>query len=133
MGFKYNMNDITAAIGLGNLSNMHERITKRRYIANRYRESFANIPGLKLLDLPIDYGHAYWVFTILVDRRDEFVKQMQKHNIPVSMVDGRIDKSPIFGGVTPGLIGQEEFENHQIAIPVHDDLTDENVNLIMKQ
>ena len=48
-GFKYHMNDLAAAIGLGNLAGFRERLARRREIAAVYREGLEGVPGLTLL------------------------------------------------------------------------------------
>lgn len=131
LGFKYNMNDITASIALGNLQNAEQRLEKRQAIGSKYREELKNVPGVELLELMPGYGHAYWIFTMKVENRDGFAKKMKERKIPVSVVDLRIDRNTIFGGITKNLVGQEEFEKKQISIPVHDALKDDEVGLII--
>lgn len=128
LGFKYHMNDVSAAIGLGNLEDAKERLERRRLNAEYFREYFYGlpVPGVTLIEIKPDQQHAYWLFTMLVERRADFIQHMKNHNIPVSVVDRRIDAHPIFGGRTEGLIGQEEFDARQISIPVHEALSRED-------
>ena len=47
VGFKYHMNDLAAAVGLGNLPDMRAAILARhQQIARTYREQLSNVPGL---------------------------------------------------------------------------------------
>ena len=61
----------------------------------------------------------------------EIILKLKKCGIPASVVHLRIDKNSVFGGQAKGLCGQEEFNEHQVAIPVHDRLTDEDVDTII--
>lgn len=131
LGFKYNMNDVTAAIGVGNLIDAKERLAQRRTNAARYIEAFKNQDGCTILDPGPYREHAYWLFTMLVDNRHEFITKMKENDVPVSVVDRRIDAHPVFGEITKGLHGQEEFDRKQISIPVHESLTDEDVEKII--
>jgi perosamine synthetase len=131
LGFKYHMNDITAALGVGNLMDINLRLNKRSNIAAQYKGQLSHIDGIRLLRIDEGYKSSWWLFTILVENRTQFIAKMRSHSIPVSVVDRRIDQNPIFGGITPGLSGQEEFDAYQISIPVHDDLTDDDVNQII--
>jgi len=131
IGFKYHLNDIAAAVGLGNLEEFPQRLKKIRKIASIYSKELRNVPGLKLLDYKDDRESAYWLFTILVDNRLEFVKKMKTEGTPVSVVDQRIDRFSVFGGEKPGLVNQRKFNNCQISIPIHSALSEENVNKVI--
>jgi perosamine synthetase len=126
-GFKYHMNDLAAAVGLGNLDGFADRLGRRRNIDGRYREELADTPGLRLLRLPEDRESACWLFTLLVDRREDFIRALASEGIPASVVHLRIDRYSVFGGCREHLPGQAQFDAQQISLPVHDDLTDEEV------
>jgi perosamine synthetase len=131
VGYKYHMNDIAAAIGLGNLEVFAEKLKSRRDIADIYRKELKNISGLQLLDYKDDRQSAYWLFTILVENRLEFINRMKEAEIPVSVVHRRIDRFSVFDRQTTGLVNQEKFDENQIAIPIHSGLTDENIHRII--
>lgn len=90
-GFKYNMMDIQAAIGIHQLKRIEGYWKKRETIWNRYNEAFKDLPIT--LPAPPEPGtrHGYHLYTILVDRaktgisRDEFLGAMTKHNIGVGV------------------------------------------------
>jgi perosamine synthetase len=132
VGYKYHMNDLAAAVGLGNLSGISDNLARRRAIASRYERELKNIPGLTLLTYRADRESSYWLFTMLVEKRIEFISKLKSEGIPASVVHLRIDRYSVFGGMTPDLPGQEYFNEHQIAIPVHNALTDEDVEKILK-
>jgi dTDP-4-amino-4,6-dideoxygalactose transaminase len=44
----------------------------------------------------------------------------------------RIDSNSVFGGITPNLLNQEKFNKHQVSIPIHENLSDEEINLVVK-
>jgi perosamine synthetase len=127
VGYKYHMNDLAAAIGLGNLQDFPARFARRQQIGAHYREELESVPGLQLLKLDPDRTHAYWLFTILVQHRERFIHKLAEHRIPSSVVHLRIDHNSVFGGVRIDLPGQAEFNERQVAIPVHEGLTDEDV------
>lgn len=131
LGFKYNMNNITAAIGLGNLDGIHDRLARRRKIAEIYLRELDDVAGIKLLRPNSVSDHSYWVFTMLVENRLSFIESLNERGIACSVLDRRIDEHPVFGGLTPGLKGQEYFDDHQISIPVHDGLSDDDVERIV--
>ncbi len=131
VGFKYHMNDLAAAVGLGNLDGFATRLDRRRKLATRYREALRDVPGLELLDQDSDRQSACWLFTVLVERRESFVKALADEGIPCSVVHQRIDRYSVFGGVRNDLKGQREFDARQISLPLHAGLTDQDVGRIV--
>lgn len=126
-GYKYHMNDYAAALGLANLEGFSERISRRRRIAERYRNELGDVPGLRLFESKPDRQSAYWIFGLHVERREDFVRAMQKHGITASVVHQRIDHNSCFGGVREDLVNQARFNETQIHIPIHDSLTESDI------
>jgi len=127
VGFKYHMNDLAASVGLGNLQEFPDRLNRIHEIASIYRKELRNIPGLNLLEYKEDRESSYWLFTIHIENRLDFIKKMKTVNIPVSVVHQRIDRYSVLGIKTPGLINQEKFDEDQIAIPIHSALSEEDI------
>ncbi len=132
VGYKYHMNNLAAGVGLGNLEDFPTNLKRIREIATRYRNEFKNIPRLQLLDYKDDRESAYWLFTMLVENRLDFIKKLKEVGIPSSVVHQRIDRFSVFNGITPGLVNQKKFDDYQIAIPIHDGLNNDDVELIIK-
>jgi perosamine synthetase len=131
-GFKYHMNDLAAAVGLGNLAGFRERLARRREIAAVYRQGLEGVPGLTLLRSDPGHESAHWLFTMLVERRASFVRALEDRGVPTSVVHRRIDRHPVFGGTRPELAGQDSFDQHQISIPLHSTLSDREVQQIVE-
>lgn len=132
LGYKYHMNNVAAALGLGNLEDFPERLARRRRVATAYRAELAGVPGLELLELPSDREHAYWLFTLRVENRDGFVKKLADRGIRSSVVDLGIDRNSLFEKYRCDLPGQREFDLTQISIPVHEGLSDEQVARVIQ-
>lgn len=90
-GYKYNMMDLQAAIGIHQLQRVEPYWEKRSRIWARYMEAFAGLPiGLPA---PVEAGtrHAYHLFTVMVDEartgisRDAFLDRMTWHGIGVGV------------------------------------------------
>ena len=131
VGFKYHLNDLAAAVGLGNLEEFPKRLKKIREIASIYREELSNVPGMELLDYKNDRESAFWLFTVLVENRMDFIRKMNAAGIPVSVVHQRIDRFSVFNGPLPGLKNQERFNERQIAIPIHSALSDDEIQRVV--
>ena len=90
-GFKANMMDIQASLGIHQLRRVESNWERRREIWTRYEEALRDLP--LTLPAPEDSGsrHAYHLYTILVDEdrtgisRDAFLSAMTWHNIGVGV------------------------------------------------
>lgn len=131
VGYKLHMNDLSAAVGLGNLADFPANLKRRLEIAAQYRNVLKDVSGIELLHYKDDRLCAYWLFTMLVERREDFISALKSRGVPASVVHLRIDKNSIFGGVAPDLPQQEMFNEKQVSIPVHNGLTDEDVDLVI--
>jgi len=86
-GFKYNMMDLQAAIGIHQLARAEQNWKRREAVWNRYMKAFADLPiGLPAPPAP-GTRHAYHLFTIMVDEsrcgisRDAFLDAMNARRI----------------------------------------------------
>jgi perosamine synthetase len=131
IGYKYHMNDLAAAVGLGNLDTFAARLARRREIANTYRSNLSDISGLSLLRAEPDRLHAYWLFTILVSRREDFIRKLASHGVPASVVHLRIDKHHVLGGIRQDLPNQDRFDAMQVALPLHEGLSPADVEKVV--
>jgi len=132
VGYKYHMNDLAAAVGLGNLEGFPARLRRRQRVAARLRAGLRDVPGLELLEAAADRTHAYWLFPVLVLRREDFVRKLAERGIPASVVNRRIDRHPVFGGIRRELECQARFDERQISLPVHEDLTGAQVEYVVE-
>jgi dTDP-4-amino-4,6-dideoxygalactose transaminase len=90
-GFKYNMTDIAAALGLRQLKKLPRSHARRREIVQAYHSAFSSRDEL---DLPVErknVQHAWhlYVLRLNLDRtnvtRDQFIEEMHKRNIGCSV------------------------------------------------
>jgi len=86
-GFKYNMMDLQAAIGIHQLARVEKNWKRREAVWNRYMEAFADPPIGLPAQPAADTKHAYHLFTIMVDdarcgiSRDGFLNAMNARKI----------------------------------------------------
>lgn len=127
VGYKYHMTDLAAALGLGNLVDINSRTERRNDIANYYDQKFS-LSCYSIIRMP---GSSDWLYTVLVDRRDDFIYMMTEKNIPVSVVHVGIDRNDVFGGKW-NLPNQRYWDEHHICLPIHPSLTDEDVEKVVQ-
>ena len=89
-GFKYNMTDIAAAMGIHQLKKLPRFLDRRQYLAKRYFDSLADLP----LTLPVDDvdggSHSWHLFVIRVQdnspvNRDELIQILSDQGIGSSV------------------------------------------------
>ncbi len=90
-GFKYNMMDIQAAMGIHQLPRVDKYWNHRQEIWNAYNDAFSELPVF--IPAPVESAtrHAYHLYTLLIDidnlniTRDDFLNEMAKRNIGVGV------------------------------------------------
>ncbi len=132
VGYKYQMNDIAATIGIEQLKYFDSIFKRREDIAARYREELEGTKGIIFLENKQDRIHANWMFAIHVAKRTEFAKWMRSKNIEVSVHNWRNDKYTVFGGLRNDLPNLERINNDLICIPLHHQLSDQDVDHIIE-
>ena len=90
-GFKYNMMDLQAAIGLQQLLKVNAFHKRREQVWHRYNEAFSSLPVVCPSEPARDTVHGYHLYTILVDEqvtrisRDNFLEEMTREKIGVGV------------------------------------------------
>ncbi len=79
VGYNYRLTNVNAAIGCAQLERLDEFIERKRRLAERYTEAFANLNGVRLFTEPRDCRSNYWLNVMLLDpevevRRDEVLE-----------------------------------------------------------
>ena len=132
LGYKYNMNDLAAAMLMVQLEELPQVLERRRKIVNCYREGLEGIDGIELLAQKEDRKSAHWLFNLLVDRREDFRRKLTSQGIETSLVHIRCDVYPILGGKRRDLPVMNAMESRYVALPLHNHLSDEDVEFILQ-
>jgi len=132
IGYKYHMNDVTATILDIQLDELEKISATRNRYADMYHNGLKSVKGLTLLERKQDRESGNWLFTIQVENRDGFQKKLADNDIESHMVHVRNDICPIFGGKRQELPVMNEVENKYISIPLHNHLTDEDIDKVIK-
>lgn len=90
-GFKFHMNDINAAIGIGNFAKINEIVSKHKENAKFYDNELSDVKDIELLERNPNMESSFWIYSMKVNRRSDFMTHMKNHNIAVSQVHERND------------------------------------------
>ena len=141
-GFKYNMMDLQAAIGIHQLARVERNWLRREQIWNRYMQAFAELP----IGLPAppatNTRHAYHLFTIMIDEarcgisRDAFLDAMNARRIGTGVHYLSVPEHPYYQqryGWRP-----EQWPNamrlgrQTVSLPLSPKLTDADVGRVIE-
>jgi dTDP-4-amino-4,6-dideoxygalactose transaminase len=136
-GFKYNLTDIAAAIGIHQLRKCEAFHRRRLTIANQYDAAFADLPGLAIPRVEDREGHGWHLYVLQVDAerfgigRDALIEQLIARNIGVSVHFIPLHVHPYYRdryGLEPG-----DFPNawsayqRIVSLPIYARMTDDDV------
>ena len=141
-GFKYNMMDLQAAIGIHQLARVGKNLHRRDQIWQMYTDAFADLPIH--LPEPDEAGsvHARHLYTLMIDKdrcgitRDEFMQRLHAANIGSGVHYIGVHLHPYYRdrfGYSP-----EDFPNatwiseRTVSIPLSPKLTDEDVSDVIE-
>jgi len=118
-GYKYNMNDVAATIGIHNLKQVEDKAIKvHQENARYYNKNLSNINGVTLFDIPKKSIPSYWLYTIKVEDRINFRLAMYDRGIFVSTAHNRNDIHPCVTTFKCDLPQLDSFSDKYICIPV---------------
>jgi len=140
LGFKYNMSDIQAALGLHQLARLESFTERRAQIVAEYGRRFAALPELMLPQARPEVRHAWHLYPIRVDGerltigRDQFIEEMKERGIGTSVHFIPIHYHPYYQqtlGLKPG-----DFPNTDklfaglLSLPLFPRMTDADVERV---
>lgn len=117
-GYKYHMNDISAAIGLSNLADAKSIIDTNKSNGNYYNDALAGIEGITVIPQVDGAESAYWLYTFHAERRDDLMRHLDEHGIKSSRVHERNDKHTCTIPYRTELPGVDQAVKTMISIPV---------------
>jgi len=135
-GFKFNMNEISAAIGIEQLKKLDRMNERRVGIAARYERVFMEMSEIKTQKTFPETLTSRHLFPILVKNRDELAAHLQSKGIitaihykPVHLMSWYRKKYGYKEGDFPIA---EEIAKRVLSIPIYPDMTDEQVDYVIQ-
>lgn len=137
-GFKYNMTDMQAALGLVQLERLAQFQKRRREVVAAYADAFAREPALELPVERPEVEHAWHLYVLrlrpdaLRIGRDQFIEELKRLNIGTSVHFIPVHLHPFYRnkyGYTPTQF-PIVYGNYQraLSLPLHPGLSDQDVS-----
>lgn len=140
-GFKYNMPDLMAAIGLHQLARLESHLRRREAIWRRYDEAFADLPLTRPAPMPEGERHARHLYTVLVEpdsgwRRDDLARALRENGIATSVHFGAVHLFSYYAeryGYTAGMFPvAERVSASTLSLPLSAAMPDEDVDAVIE-
>ena len=141
-GFKYNMMDLQAAIGLQQLKRVQAMHARRRRIAARYDDAFAALPLTRPAAPAPGMVHAHHLYPVLVDprtagmTRDELQSRLRARGIGTSIHFGALHLMSFYRerfGFRPGMFPvTERISSTTLSLPLASGLRDDEVDRVIE-
>jgi perosamine synthetase len=132
LGYKYNMNDLAASIGLVQLRKLPAFNQHRSQVIRRYLNGLGAIQGVEPL-LPFEpETYPYQMFGIRANRRDELMIHLKAKGIATGCHYTPLSLQPLFMPYGQNCPYIEMEANRFITLPLHASLTNEEVDYIVE-
>jgi dTDP-4-amino-4,6-dideoxygalactose transaminase len=139
-GFKYNLTDMAASLGLAQLPQLDRWLVRRNEVWSRYDDAFRDLPVTRPAPVAPDTIHARHLYTLLVGgdapvSRDEFLLEMHKRRIGTGVHYRALHTQPYYverWGYRP-----DQFPNaawigaHTVSLPLTPKLEDREVDRVI--
>jgi dTDP-4-amino-4,6-dideoxygalactose transaminase len=142
IGFKYNMMDLQAAIGLHQITRIEDYWRRRLAIWQRYLREFADLPIGLPAPLPADERHALHLFILQVDHarcgvtRDQMLMRLHERNIGTGVHYRSIPNLSVyrqrFGWRPEDYPVATAIGDRTLSLPLSAKLTDDDVTDVIR-
>jgi dTDP-4-amino-4,6-dideoxygalactose transaminase len=138
MGWKYNMDDIQAALLVNQIGRLDENRRKRQRLENLYRKLLQDIDGLDFIEAPgKDERSGHHLFTVLLPRRcprDEVLHRLQEQGVGCAVnyraVHTLLYFQKAFGYKPEDYPVANDLGNRTISLPIYPGLSDREVEYV---
>jgi dTDP-4-amino-4,6-dideoxygalactose transaminase len=139
IGFNYRMSNVCAGIGRGQLTVLNERIERKKYIYEFYKEAFSDIDGISMMPIA-GYGEPnYWLSCAVLNdtafKPADIISALEKENIEARPVWKPMHMQPVYSdcafvsGDESGSVSEDIF-NKGLCLPSDTKSTDDELETI---
>ena len=133
IGYKYQMTDIAAAMGIASLQEFDAVSSLRKRLFKVYSDELAGYDRVKIIGNDFDdREHAAWLFTIIVDNRYKLQEKLRDNKIESNQVHFRNDRYSIFKDFTDGknFPNMDQIEDKYLVLPLHTMMNENDVRRV---
>jgi perosamine synthetase len=132
LGYKYNMNDLAASIGLVQLKKLPEMNNKRSAIIDRY---VSGIEKCRTISPIVPYEtdkYVYQMFGVRTEHKEDLILYLKSNGIATGCHYTPLTLQPLFKPyASPCDVAEKEYDK-MLTLPLHCGLTEEEVNYVIE-
>lgn len=124
LGFKYQMNDIAASIGLVQLQKLKSGNQKRQLVAARYDRAFKKVPWIKFLTIPVNSVSSYhnYVIKVPANKRNRLIEYLNQNGVSANVHYLPNHYYKMFAGFPHDVPVTERVWRQIVLLPIFPDL-----------
>jgi perosamine synthetase len=132
IGYKYQMTDVAAAMGLEALKVADETLAHRQGLFREYCARLRNVPGVRVIggQAAGDREHAAWLMTVRVPDAEDLRRKLEAFGIESSAVHYRNDRYDIFAASRDAFPNMDAIDRQYLCLPLHSHMTLSDVEFI---
>lgn len=138
LGNNFRLPDVVAAIGVAQLQRIDELIRGRRRVARRYRDSLETLNAVKPMADPANGRHVYQLFTVTLEpsvQRDALMESLDEQGVSSKIYFQPVHRSAYYRSTYEKPVDHldvtEEISSRVVSLPMHPELTDEEINHVV--
>jgi perosamine synthetase len=134
LGYKYNMNDLAASIGLVQLRKLPEMNARRTAIIARYLDGIEHLEHIRpLIPYDLSGGNVYHIFGVRTDanNRDNLMRYLKQHEISTGLHYTPLTLHPLFRAHKEAVPNALSVYHQIMTLPLHAALTDQEVDYVI--
>lgn len=132
LGFKYNMNNLMASIGLIQLDRLKELNKKRILLLKKYIYDLSEIKNIKFAWKFNLEKSCYWLLSLKVKNRDKLIQYLKKKNISCGVHLMPLPLHPLYRQYNKGIYNALSVWKNLISIPFFPDMKISEIKYIIK-
>lgn len=137
LGFNYRMDELSATLGVVQMSRLNEILGNRERVASLYNETLKDIEGVELPYISPDVKTSWFVYVVRFDRcynRDRVMQRLIEEGVACRPYFTPIHLQPFYRtdyGYHEGMYPvTEDVGSRSLALPFHNHLTQEEVDYV---
>ncbi len=135
LGYNYRLTDFQAALGSSQLERAAAKLDRRRAIARRYDEAFADFTPIQPIAPPADGGHAYHLYVILSDQRKALYDHLRTQGIFAQIHYIPVHTQPYYRALAEQPVhcpAAEAYYERCLSLPMYPTLSDEEQDFVIE-
>jgi len=130
LGFKYNMNDIAAAIGLVQLKKLERMNLSRSRIVKKYLQGFQNSPLVRL-GMPYRDDTPYYLFMLRTSHRDSLIEHLTRMGVSTGVHTMPLPWHPLYSEHKKDIPTANRIWQEYVTLPLFPEMTDEQIQYVI--